>query len=183
MKKTIILLVAGIILLPSFLVAPVTAENNQNISITNVTYNPNPPLRNKYALFIVHVSIEEINRSEAFFATCYIDGEQIQVLVNGEWLYLVDCVLCDRHYYKLYYSVLWPDDNKQHTIKFVVDWGNKIDETNEKDNIKSLTLTGIYEPQEPEEPPSKFPFLEKLFYMIKQLFQSFNNFLSQLNRP
>lgn len=184
MKKIIVVFIVLLIFLPAFSSIKVRAEDDQNISITELIYNPNPPIRDKYVYFVVNVSIEVFGKGGGFAATGFVDGEQIQIFVNGEWYYLVDEVLCDRPYYKLFYPVLWPNDNKPHKVEFVVDYKDRLEETNEEDNTKSITLTGTTEPDEPPEdppddppddPPGRTTFLEKIILFFNQLFQKINN--------
>ena len=136
MKKIVILILAGFFLITNSLVITVTASDDYKFSIKSMGCNPEQPVKNSRINFWVFVSVEGEN--PCVDVQGWLDGEPIKVSGNMGDLILVHLIIDSQ---KCYFPVVWPNDDRPHTLKFEVDVLNHYDETNEADNIFEKTLT------------------------------------------
>ena len=145
MKKSIILSIAGVLFLTSFMTFTVGANDGYNFSIKSMGCNPEQPVGGSRINFWVYVSVKGNN--PCVDVQGWIDGEPIKLPSPLGPLTLYHLIIDDA---KCYFPVMqWPDDGKPHTVKFMVDAFNHYDETNEEDNIFEKTFYPTCSPQSP----------------------------------
>ena len=135
MKQIIVILIASLVLIPS-LISLTASADSYNFSITSVRSNPEKPVKGSRVNFIVDVTLKGENPCVDVHG--FIDGRPITVNGNMGKLILAHLIIQSQ---SVYFPVTWPNDDKPHTLKFVVDYLGQYDETNEKDNVYTITLT------------------------------------------
>jgi len=105
-----------------------------NIAISSVTYEPDPPKKNKNITFFINISIE--NYDEKYFDT------HIYVLILLDDMAIEERALININhtYATVESSVPWPNDNNNYDVKIVANCYNKIPELKGDDNIWVKTI-------------------------------------------
>jgi hypothetical protein len=139
MKKILLAFVMSGMMFGTLLYASVTvsAENDVNFAIEEVTYEPDPPKKGESITFSVKVSLEYWGRN--VHIGLWFDGERDPMLYLGVADENSEYAYCD-------IEIEWPDDSNEYTVKIMVDPpkpgipDGTIPETNEEDNTWESTL-------------------------------------------